>query len=299
MYLLIGCLLAIALVFFVFFRCRKKKACKRICGMTCEEKCDVLRPVIEPFGYCYEPTQDVFSTTIDAPQRVFGYTELFDRFAPRFNMVFDCLPIYFDYDGCTWLIEFWKGQYGINLGCEVGIYKADSLIASVLQKTALFHSVEDSEMLPISICLYQNNVKISNLYNRHWWLTAFHPGRYGEPKDLSVEICITFPNSEMLSAFKDALDAQENIEYRVCGLHIHVLFCQCSSCKLPKHRRIICRFSQWQNRIFCRLFCTVTKPFHCSLDRILLLYFCLPPVFRRIFRGRKRWKCRQKSCRKR
>ena len=42
--------------------------------------------------------------------------------APRFQMVFDALPVYFDYQKKTWLIEFWKGQYGINTGAEIGIY---------------------------------------------------------------------------------------------------------------------------------------------------------------------------------
>ena len=30
--------------------------------------------------------------------------------------VFMCLPVYFDYGGKTWLMEFWKGGYGITAG---------------------------------------------------------------------------------------------------------------------------------------------------------------------------------------
>lgn len=299
MYVFVGCLVILVLILFLFFRFRRKKVCKLVCGMSCEEKCDTIYPVINPFGYCYEPSQDIFSTVIDAPQRAFGYTALYDSYAPHFNMVFDCLPVCFDYGEHTWLIEFWKGQYGINLGCEVGIYKADGLVPSILQKTTLFHSVKDSEMLPLSIRLYRNGCKLSHLCaRRHWWLTIFHMGVYTDPEDLSAEIEITFPCMEMLTAFIGALEAQGTAAYRVYDLQVTVLFCGCSSCALTGLQKFFCRFAQWRNRILCRLFLWVTKPFTCAIDRLLFLYFYLPPIFRRIFRDKRRRKCHKKSCRK-
>ena len=63
---------------------------------------------------------------------------------PRFQMVFDALPIYFDYRGRTWLIELWKGQYGINTGAELGIYHADKILSESEYKTALFTAAEDN-----------------------------------------------------------------------------------------------------------------------------------------------------------
>lgn len=299
MYLFVGCLFILVLILFLFFRYRRKKVCRLICGMSCEEKCDTIYPVITPFGYRYEPSQDVFSTLVDAPQRAFGYTALFDRYAPHFNMVFDCLPVYFDYGAHTWLIEFWKGQYGINLGCEVGIYKAETLVPSIQQKSTLFQSADDSEMLPVSIRLYRHGIEISRLYARkHWWLTDFHMGAYTEPADLSVEIDIVFPCAEMLSAFTNALEAQGAAGHRVRDLQVTVIFCGCPSCEFTGLHKFFCRFAQWRNRILCRLFLCVTRPFECAIDRLLFLYFYLPPVFRRIFRDKKRRKCHQKCCRK-
>ena len=108
MYFLVGILLLLVLFLSLFHHHRKKKICKRICSMSCDEKLEQITSLIEPFGYTYIPCQDIFSTTIDAPQRAFGYTALYDYYAPRFGMVFDCLPIYFDYGGRTWLIELWK-----------------------------------------------------------------------------------------------------------------------------------------------------------------------------------------------
>ncbi|MDE5717389.1 MAG: DUF4474 domain-containing protein, partial [Lachnospiraceae bacterium] len=43
-------------------------------------------------------------------------------------------------------------------------------------------------------------------------------------------------------------------------------------------------FSQWKNRIFCKLYLWVTRPFSCTEDRVLYLYYYLPSAFRRLLR---------------
>lgn len=298
MYLFIGGLLVLVLIFYGFFKFRKKKICEMLCKMTCDEKCETVASLIEPFGYCYEPAQDVFSTVIDAPQRAFGYTALFDRYAPLFDMVFDCLPVYFDYGEHTWLVEFWKGQYGINLGCETGIYKADALVSSLHRKTALFHSVEDREMLPVSTDLFHHGCQIAHLCRRHWWLTIFKAGAFCKPQDLSMKVCITFPNAAMLNAFTNALQEQHGLSCKACGLKACLLFEGCTHCRLPLLQRFFCHVAQWKNKLSCRLFLWVTEPCRSGIDRVLCLYFLLPPAFRRIFRDRKRKKCCRKCCRK-
>lgn len=301
MYFSVGILLFMVLFlsgFGLFFAIRRKKARKRVCSMTCKEKLSTLDGLIKPFGYCYVPSQDVFSTVVDAPQRAFGYTALYDRYAPYFGMVFDSLPVYFDYGGRTWLIELWKGQYGINLGCETGIYKADSLVASVNWKKALFHSVDDSEMLSMSVRLYRGEEECAHLRRKQWWLTAFLMGRYCEPKELTAKVCIAFPNMNMLNAFVSALSEQTDAGFNVCGSQVQIFFRHSAPCRISLWRRLVCRYAQWKNRFFCRLFRWATKPFKCSMDQLLCLYYCLPSCFRRIFRGKKRRKCCKKCCRK-
>lgn len=298
MYYAVGCLLVIVLVFCLLFHFRRKKICEKICRMSMEEKCSALCPLIEPLGYCYVPGQDIFSTTIQAPQRLFGYTALFDRYAFHFNMAIDCMPVYFDYRERTWLIEFWKGQYGINMGCEAGIYKADSLVPSIRRKTTLFHSVEDEEMLPVSIRFYHKDKEIARLHKTHWWLTAFRMGAYSEPKDLSADIGITFPNLEMLFAFTSAWKEQWRQDYDICGMQVCIHFEDCSTCKLVFPQKFFFRFCQWRNRILCRLFLWVTRPFTVSIDRLLCLYYFLPSCFLRIFKDKKRKKCCKKCCKK-
>ena len=71
--------------------------------------------------------------------------------APRFQMVFDSLPVYFNYRGRTWLIEFWKGQYGINAGGEIGIYHCDRLLSESEYRNAHFKAAGEEEMLPCTL----------------------------------------------------------------------------------------------------------------------------------------------------
>ena len=265
--------------------------------MSCEEKLQTLETIISPFGYCYDPARDYFSTTLNAPQRTFGYTALYDRYAPCFGMVFDCLPVYFDYRGRTWLIEIWKGQYGINAGCEIGVYKAEGLVTSLMRKTALFQSVGDEELLPMFIQLYQRGTLFLETCRRHWWLTAFRMGAYCEPRELEVQAGITFPNAEMQHAFVGALRERGDVEFSVRGLQVGIRFCACTSCELPWLRRIRCRYEQWKNRILCKLFNRVTRPFTCGMDQLLDLYYCLPRLIRCVFCFGKRRRCHKKSCR--
>lgn len=298
MYILIGIILILA--FCLFNRQRKKKICQKLCSMNYYDKCSLLSELIEPFGYCYIPSQDIFSTSIDAWQREFGYTALFDRYAPLFDMVFDCQPVYFDYDNHTWLIEFWKGQYGINTGCEVGIYKADSVIASIQRNTTLFHSVNDNEMLPMSMDLYSKDTHLVHLSKRHWWLTIFDVGKFSEPKDLSIKIHLTFPNKEMLRAFVKALQEEYDNQTDLCNCGLQVSFLYQAS-SIGNHsclRKLLCKKAQLQNRLFCHLFLWITRPFEHSLDRVLCLYFYLPFAFRRIMKNKKHQRCLKKCHRK-
>ncbi len=88
-------------------------------------------------------------------------------------MIIDCEPIYFEYDDKKWLIEFWKGQYGINTGAEVGIYHADRLLSHSELSTALFQCADDREMLPVSFKLTKAGKPLACMSKKTWWLTAF------------------------------------------------------------------------------------------------------------------------------
>lgn len=285
MYFLLFALLLAALLGCIFFQCRRKKIICKINSMDDCTKCSLLNELVYPFGYDFHCDCGFFSSTVNAPQRQAGYTWLYDYMAPRFQMVFDSLPVYFDYRGRTWLIEFWKGQYGINTGAEIGIYHADTIIPESDYKTAWFSCAEEHEMLDCSfqLCKCENECICNS--DRHWWLTAFLVGCFSRPSALTMESCISFPNREMLSAFVDGLKRAGCPEgcLSVRGLCVCFIFHR-DSAKYNLITRFWRRFSQWKNKFFCKLYLWVTRPFLCTEDRVLYLYYYLPFAFRKLLR---------------
>ena len=120
---------------------RKKRILKKIARMSPCEKYSLLDSVVKPFGYMYIPEWDIFSSRVDAWQRQFGYGTVYEQASVYFNMVLQTLPVYFDYEGRTWLIQVWKGQYGICTGCELGLYHANGLVDESQRKDAFYFSL--------------------------------------------------------------------------------------------------------------------------------------------------------------
>ena len=291
MYYALFILLLLTLFCILFFHFRKKKIICRVNCMDKCQKCSLLNELALPFGYKYHCRYGFFSSTWDAWQKTAGYTWLYDYMAPRFQMVIDALPVYFDYQGKTWLIEFWKGQYGINTGAEIGIYHADRILSEDEYKTALFHAADDDEMLPCSLrlCICSRGIDCVQLSDRHWWLTAFLPGLYSDPSDLCLTASVCFSDAEMLDAFYEGLC---RTGYTVNDITIQDLCLSLSFCALDgEDFRPLTRFrrgrTQCLNHIFCRLFVWVTHPFLRTEDRILYLYYYFPAAFRKLLRLRR------------
>ncbi len=260
--------------------------------MSHMEKCRLVDELLYPYGYCYCPGQDVVSTHNDAWQRGSGYTALFDRAALHFNMVFDALPIYFNYRNRTWLIEFWKGQYGINTGAEIGIYYADRILSPNELSTAHFQAVDDDDRLPVAFTLYKDSRALATMSQKSWWLTAFLVGLFSKPCSLSMDIQICFPNCEMQSCFVEALQQVENpcFAFHCCNTQVHIHYsdgCPVSPI-CPEttgiFRRLRIAWAQLSNKLLCRIYCALARPFKTTLDRIVFLYELLPFCLRRMLR---------------
>lgn len=286
MYLLSGLLLLICAALFLLNHRRKKRILQKLRRMDTCDKIRLLNELAKPFGFSYDCHEDIMTSALDAWQRQFGYCALFDLSAPRFNMVFDCEPVYFSCHGYTWLIEFWKGQYGINTGAEIGIYRAEGVIDPADYKKTVFQSVSDCELLPLSMELFSRGQRLFGIRQRHWWLTGFCMGQYFAPKELSLHCSLTFPNRCMLQSFAKGLQriGYERCELNICNLTLSFCF-GLPRQKQPRRRRpLAVWWSGLQNRILCRLYRFITRPFCCTLDRILYLYFYLPAAFRRMLR---------------
>lgn len=152
-------------------------------------------------GFAYNSEKEIFYSTKNAWQKNFGYTHMYDVWAPIFRMIIDTEPVRFYYNNKNWLITFWKGQYGIVTGAEIGVYCTSQ---KNVNKKTIYFPASDSEMLDMSLVLYKDREVITKVRARHWWLAIFKLGMFSQPRELSMDINITFPNQEMLEAFLKA-----------------------------------------------------------------------------------------------
>lgn len=166
-----------------------------------------LDELISEAGYLYDPDQEIFYSKIDAWQRKFGYCRLYDEAAAPAGMILDCEPITFDAGGKRWLVQLWKGQYGLNTGGEIGVYiakKPDLRIPGVFDGT-FYRCAGKNERLFLAYSLIKNGEEIFRRGEKHWWLTGFKLGEFSEPSELKMNIRIVFKDSQMRDAFIEAL----------------------------------------------------------------------------------------------
>ena len=175
-----------------------------------------LAEAIYAAGFEYLPDEDIMGSTMNNVQRHGGYCKLYDETAYVISSIIDSEPIYFRYDGYEWMIELWKGQYGIETGCEIGIYyREQDKPLSIAEKTLmgkLYSCVPDERMLDLRFSLKKGDEELFiRDWKRHWWLTGFHWGLLSEPEQLTMKVGIRFPNREMEQAFVH--DGLESIGY--------------------------------------------------------------------------------------
>lgn len=294
-YIVCGCIILVFLLM-VIICClrfhRHKKARCLVHSKSDEEKLREINEALRGFGFAYDLSKDIFYSLEDAWQRKMGYGKIYDEMAPSMNMVIDCEPIYFDYGDKSYLIELWKGQYGITTGAEIGIYTAE--LQEKEPDKIFYHAAEEEEELLMNMTLWKNGRKLFQRGKIHWWLTGFVLGEFSYPAELMLEVSLSFTEPEMLDAF---VRGCYRAGYLPDNLHIwcnRVEFrFKMPKTKQPSKRKCRRRLAQWQNRRYCRIYCRVTKCFQRTIDKLYYLMQAYPGVFRiivklgRIGSGRK------------
>lgn len=273
-------LIAVLLCLFIYIKI--KNCILRVKSMSKTNKIRKINELAEPFGFYYIEREDIFSSRKDAWQRKMGYDISYDYAAPMSNMVIDSLPVYFDYDDKTWLIELWKGQYGITMGGEVGIYHAKKIVAPEKYVVTHYDAVNDFELPYISCRLMVKNRVIYDNQARHWWLTGFKVGKISNPKNITLLSAIHFENQVMAKAFYDSLvkDCPSGISCKKCTNIVYVNMAQMEQKSFLRHIRRL--RAQICNHFLVRLYLLTTFPFKNTYDKILFLYYMIPRCARRI-----------------
>jgi hypothetical protein len=274
-------ILIIILLLFIFLilfinKC-KKNAIKKVLNETKEEKITSINTFLKPFGFAYDLKQDIIVSKNNSWQRNFGYTNIYDLKAPYFHMVMDSEPIYFDYNHKHYRIEFWKGQYGITTGAEVGVYVRD--FNSTLPNS-FYRSASNSEALDISFDLYKNCYLLSRK-NYSWWLTGFKVGTFSKPKDLKMIISIRFPNQVIKNAYiKGLFNAGYNeTNIKIFENVVTVEYCCPNNYKLNNNHHLIKWLSQISNQLNCKIYNYLTRYFNTTLDKLIYLKYLAPFIY--------------------
>ncbi len=234
---------------------------------------EVIFNTIEKAGYIYDSHKDLFYTSIDAWQRNMGYCRLYDEAAAPLSIIIDCEPIYFEYAGMRWMIELWKGQYGMTTGCEIGIYYTDGPdlnIPGVFNGT-FYKCAENEYLLNMETTLIKQGEILFNRKDKHWWLTGFILGEFSEPWDLKMDATIQFKDKEMTNAFIEGLERvgyTRNKDYDVEKNEVNILYNKPFS-KQPFSRKPETDWlSQRKNELLCIKYLDITKDIDYFPDRI-------------------------------
>ncbi|MBQ6600883.1 MAG: DUF4474 domain-containing protein [Clostridia bacterium] len=178
-------------------------------------------------GYKFNADGNYYFTADDPWQRNFGYNQAFDTAAPFVSIYMDTMRAKFRHGNKDWMIQFWKGQYGLAfIGSEIGVY------TKPLDRTVdHYDAASNEEALYMSCTCYRNGeVIFTREYGKYWWCTGFIPGqleKFSDRSELAVKCRITMKDSNMLLGFTNALKSAPNnlIEgrhYAVEGLDVFI-----------------------------------------------------------------------------
>lgn len=252
---------------------------------TLEEN-DELDRTIAAAGYAYDQQQDIFYSILDPWQRTMGYCRLYDEAAGPFGIIVDCDTVYFEYNEKKWLIEFWKGQYDLTTGCEVGIYntsRTDFNIPDVFNGT-FYDCAGNEDLLPISYILKKNGKKLFTRKDRHWWLTGFKIGEFTEPSELTMLIRITLKDKIMCDAFIKGLMEAGYLQKEIMrnGNTVSLKFDHPHTKQPISRTKETDYLIQKKNKLLCDMYQDLTGSYGNSLDKIRAIKEKAPDIYEQI-----------------
>lgn len=151
-------------------------------------------------GFEYDEKQGIYYSHLNPLQRQFGFNLVYDMAAPMVGMIYDTKRIEFNYKGKEWMIQIWKGQYGMTCGAEVGLYNRDP------ERNFQYDCADDEELIEMQFDFYnQNEFVFSRGPEKHWWLTGFKILNVGVPVLIDLDITLKFTDKVMAQAFARSL----------------------------------------------------------------------------------------------
>lgn len=156
-------------------------------------------------SYLYNENEQFFYVEDDPWQRQFGFNKIYDGAANFAVMYYDTVRVKFNYAGKDWMIQMWKGQYGmVFIGAEIGVYTKDPS-----RTVDHYECASDADSLKMQMSLYDGDKWLfTRKYDTYWWVTGFVPGtltRFNDRSGLTVLAMITLKDQAMTGHFLEAL----------------------------------------------------------------------------------------------
>lgn len=184
---------------------------------------NLIRNLLEDrqvLSYQYSYIDDYYYTNDkEAWQYNFGFGKIYDFVSPYILLEYDYIRIFFTYEDKDWMLQMWKGQYGlIFYGGEIGIYNKEHSEDGINEWT-MFNCPAEEDWLNMEMTLWHEQLdgtwkrEFSREYGKYWWCTGFKNGhvRQEEPADeLRLTGRITFKDAEMTKLVADG--------FAECGL---------------------------------------------------------------------------------
>ncbi len=166
-------------------------------------------------SYQYSYVDDYYYTNDkEAWQYNFGFGKIYDIASPYLLLEYDYIRVFFTYAGKDWMLQMWKGQYGmVFYGGEIGIYNRPHVDDGMSEWT-FFNCPAEEDWLNMEMTLWHEQLdgtwvrEFTREYDKYWWCTGFKNGhlRQEEPADeLRLEGRITFLDEEMTKLVADGL----------------------------------------------------------------------------------------------
>lgn len=226
-----------------------------------------LNKLIAPYGFAYDRRQNIFYSTGNA-------------FRPAdelpLNMIFEYEPIYFDYKGKNWKIEFLKGQCFICIKAGVLLYYREY--------GRPYQFIKDEDTPKIQFALWKNGKKLFDQKGYHCCLSGFVMGGFANPAKLKMQIEITFENDEMKAAFINGLcrAGYKEDEITTDKNTVAVLFHRPKSSRCYVQRKPALWIRQLENRCCYIRYKIITKNYDNSYDKLLVLKEKAPELFDKV-----------------
>lgn len=236
-----------------------------LAGSASPAEAETLGGVVADGGYAYDARQHIFYSRDDAWQRRIGYCRLYDEAAALTGMIIDCEPVTFEYGGKKWLIEFWKGQYGMMTGCEAGVYcttRPEFNIPGIFRGT-FYDCAGDDDMLHMACVLYKNGRRLFYRSAKHWWLTGFVLAEFSEPSELVMDFRCTLKDSAMRDQYVKALlrTGYQLGELNIRGNSVALVFDKPRSPQPYTRTPELERLTQARNKFLCDRFNDIAKAY--------------------------------------